>query len=353
MARREFIGAGILAGLGTWSGVAFAADDRAGSKSYNRNGDVKFCVFADIHYKPHGFPHGSKEWLKRILNHAVAEKCDFIIHCGDFVHSPKRDSDYVDFYNDFKIIPTYHVIGNHDDDGNTHEETLAAYRMERAHYHFDCKGFRFIVLDPNHIRRADGSIEHYSMGNYYKKGSTDVIGVVPEEHLKWLKRTIDDSHDPCILLSHQSLERPVGNACANNAEVRAVIDAANAATPGKVRMAINGHHHCDYVRVLKNVVYFDLNSASFYWMGSKYAHRHYPDSYFAEHGITPRKVGWVAVDDPIHAIVRLTGDGRIRVEGSHSRFAFGVTPEMCGFRKDPCGRFIPPCVQSFEMNFDY
>ena len=157
--RRAFLAGGALAVLG--------AHGNDGGGAVVSRGRVKFCVFADIHYKPHAFPHSTKDWLKRILDHAEAEKCDFIIHCGDFCHYPHRDRDYVDFYNGFgRKIPVYHVIGNHDDDGNSHEQTLEAYGMKCGHYFFDLKGFRFIVLDPNHIRYADGHVEHYSNGNY-------------------------------------------------------------------------------------------------------------------------------------------------------------------------------------------
>ena len=86
------------------------------------------------------------------------------------------------FYNECGL-PAYHVIGNHDDDGNEHSETLKTYRMESGHYFFDRNGFRFVVVDPNHIKYGDGRIVHYSKGNYFKKNSAagDVIGVVPPE----------------------------------------------------------------------------------------------------------------------------------------------------------------------------
>ena len=78
--RRAFLAGGALAVLG-----AHGSDGRSAVVSQGR---VKFCVFADIHYKPHAFPHSTKDWLKRILDHAEAEKCDFIIHCGDLCHYP-------------------------------------------------------------------------------------------------------------------------------------------------------------------------------------------------------------------------------------------------------------------------
>lgn len=357
--RRGFLGMGALAGAAALAGGKSA---KAAAKS---GGDVKFCVFADIHYRPGGFPHSTKEWLGRVLQRAERENCDFVIHCGDFCHNPKEVQDYVDYYNNFKL-PTYHTIGNHDDDGCTHEETLKSYGIKCGYYHFDMKGFRFIVVDANHVRWADGRLEHYSKGSYYRKdkvpelkpyydqGKKDVIGLVDPDQLVWLKKTIDESPYPCICFSHQSFERLTGNACGNAEEVLAIFDEANAKTPGKVRMAINGHHHCDFISVRNNVMYFDLNSASFYWMGSRYAHNHYPEEFFRKNGQTKRKVGWVTWDDPINAIVTVSADGRIRIDGMESRFAYGVQPGQCnGFRLDSCGRPCLPRVQSADMKFNY
>ena len=360
--RREFLGFGAMAGAG-----ALLSERGHAAESPSMQGAVKFCVFADIHYRPgpKGFPHSTKEWLGRILARAESEKCDFVIHCGDFCHNPPADKDYVDFYNDFKL-PTYHTIGNHDDDGCAHEDTLKAYRIEKGYYSFDRNGFRFVVIDANYVRWADGRVEHYSYGSYfrkdkvpelkpyYEKGKHDVIGVVPPEELAWLRETVESSPYPCVCFSHQSFERPAGNPCHNGAEVRAIFDAANAKTPGKVRLAINGHHHCDYLRILENVVYFDLNSASYQWIGSKYAHENYPASFFEANGQTPRAVPWISWDDPLNAIVTLTADGGMRIDGMKSKFSCGVTPGMCkGFHLDPCARLTTPNVQSVDLRLAY
>ena len=147
VSRRMFLGGAAMADAGS------AAKDSSAAK-VGKSGKVKFCVFADIHYTPGTFPNSTKEWLGQIIDHAKVEKCDFIIHCGDFTSYPVRYSDYVNFYNDCGL-PAYHVIGNHDDDGNPHEDTLKAYRMECGHYFFDRNGFRFVIVDPNHIQYGD------------------------------------------------------------------------------------------------------------------------------------------------------------------------------------------------------
>ena len=91
--RRGFLGA-----------VAATAAIPAAAPSADR---VRFLAFADIHYYPGVFPHDTREWLERVLNRAEKSKVDFIIHMGDFTHTPVACRDYVDFYNDFRI-KTYH-----------------------------------------------------------------------------------------------------------------------------------------------------------------------------------------------------------------------------------------------------
>ena len=73
------------------------------------------------------------------------------------------------------------------------------------------------MIDPNYVRWADGRVEHYSHGNYFRKGKTpelkplyekgkhDDIALVPQEELDWLKDTIESSPYPCVCFSHQSL----------------------------------------------------------------------------------------------------------------------------------------------------
>ena len=348
VSRRLFLGGAAMAAAG------LSAKDSADLRG--KSGKVKFCVFADIHYTPGTFPNSTKEWLCRIIDHAKAEKCDFIIHCGDFTSAPVREIEYVNSYNDCGL-PAYHVIGNHDDDGNKHEDTLKAYRMESGHYFFDRNGFRFVIADPNHIKYGDGHIEHYSKGNYFKRNSAagDVIGIVPPEQLAWLKDTIETSPYPCVVFSHQSFERVTGDACNNYKDVLNIFDEANRKSPGKVRMAINGHHHHDFLRMLNGVLFFDLNSASFDWIGSR-AHDRYPKEYLEKHKLRPRKDGkcpFLSWDDPIHAIVTMDTDGLIKIDGMESKFSCGVLPESVGVRFDNCGRPTTASVQSADMRVKY
>ena len=340
--RRAFLGAGAAALLS--GGAAFGADGKAEAK---QNGKVKFCAFADIHYYPGVFPHDTRAWLERVLGRAENANADFVIHMGDFTHKPAVCKDYVDFYNDFHI-KTYHTVGNHDDDGNSHEETLAAYRLECGHYFFDQGGFRFIVTDTNHCL-VDGKWVHYSNGNYYAVGRKNGSHItrVPPEQLEWLKATIEGSPYPCIVTSHASYEREDGSP--DRAAVRKIFNDANAKHPGKVRLVINGHHHCDHVRILENIVYLDLNSASYDWVNK---HTAYPEADVKRWKHARHVIAW---NDPVSAIITIEQNGHLKVEGQRSEFYLGITPEMAGLppANGQQHRLITPNIQSFELTMAY
>ena len=181
---------------------------------------MKFLLFADFHYYPEVFLGCSMPDLQAIQAHAEAEGCDFIIHAGDFCHGPARFPEIVRAYNDFHI-PSYHCIGNHDADVSTYEEMMAAYGLENDYYYFDCKGYRMIVLNPNYIRE-DGQYIHYNLKNNQKADDTDRMN---PEQIAWLAETIDSAPGSCILISHQSFERPDG--AADREEVQRILRAAN------------------------------------------------------------------------------------------------------------------------------
>jgi predicted phosphodiesterase len=342
LGRRSFLSGAALLGASAAVPAAAAAPSSSGT--------LRFCAFADIHYCPKALPHDSREWLERILARAERTKCDMVIHMGDFTHKPSAHKGYVDFYNDFKI-PCRHTLGNHDDDGNAHEKTLDAYRLERGHYHFDRNGFRFVVTDTNHCL-VDGRWLHYSKGNYYavgRRSKTNVSRVSPAQ-LEWMKSVIEDSPYPCIVTSHASYERPVsGGGSPDGAAVRRIFNEVNARHPGRVRLVVNGHHHRDNVRILDNIVYLDLNSANYDWIPT--AHSLYPAEVSARWRLANHTIMW---DDPISAVITISQDGRLRVEGQRSRFHLGIAPN--GGREpvaDGCGRFTTPAIQSFDLQMRY
>ena len=339
VSRRDFFGGALAAGvIGGCRSADLTGSDEAG---------VRFLAFADIHYyKPDGFwPHGDREWLDRILQRAVDERCDFVMSLGDMTFGPKtpEECDYVRYYNDFKPVRTYHTYGNHEYEDVPAEVTDRVYGLKRPWYSFDLKGFRFIVLDPHYLCK-DGRYLRFDRRCSYPEEKVDRI--LPPEQMAWLRKALLDSPYPCVIFSHESIERPVGG-ISNRKEVLTLIAEANRAVPGKVRLAVNGHEHKDFLRVRNGVVYFDLNSAS-YDIGAD--HTAYPASYVKEHEAMKCCLTW---DDPLSAVITLTPSGGMSIRGSESRFHLGVTPEMAGWKADACGRETAARIQSAEFHFHY
>ncbi len=347
--RREFIGAGaMLAGSAVG---AFGAGAGVASRP------LRVCVFADLHFTPGVYTNDTPEFLERILARAEAEKCDMVIHLGDMLQNiaEKPVRDLVRRYNDFGI-PTYHVIGNHEQDGTPHEAVLDAYRLKRGYYSFDRGGFRFVVLDPNYFCNEPGRYIHHSKGNYFHRSVISTINWIPPEQLEWLRATLDTSPHPCVVLAHQSFERGPGGAMVSNAdEVRGVFNAANAKNPGRVRLVINGHLHVDHLRILDNIAYWDVNSANMYYYGPRqYA---YPREYLARHAGAPYTLGsaedTLGWKDPLSAILTLYPEGRVRIDGSSSDWLFGITPKMANFPDyDRSDRLIRPLIRSADFTIN-
>jgi len=301
---------------------------------------VKFSVFADIHHYPGVFMSQTPEHLTQIQDRAVREQCDFIIHVGDFTHNPTAEPEFIRQYNEFSI-PGYHTLGNHDQDGCAWEESVKAYGMPGGYYSFDKNGFRFIILDPNYIF-YDNVYTHYTKSNYYKAPGQQPI--IPPDQLEWLKEQLETAPGPCVLFSHQSCEREVGGVV-NWREVREIINAANRKHPGRVWMYINGHYHRDFIRILDNVVYFDLNSASYDWVEK--THDCYPKELCDQYKLVNHTVVY---NDPVHAVITMDSDGLIKIDGMESSMLYDVTREKAGQPfADSSGRPVYPRVQSANL----
>ena len=314
-----------------------------GETAAEKSSSVKFLAFADIHYCPGVFPHDSREWLERVLARAEANGVDFVIHAGDFAHNPAKERDYVSAYNEFKI-PTYHTLGNHDTEECSFAETLAAYRMERGHYHFDRNGFRFVVLDTNHFRADGGRFVHFE-GNNYRKVPSSQSWTCGDVQYEWLEDTVKESPHPCVVFMHQSCERERGG-MPDWKRMRNLFSRMNAQGRNKVWLVVNGHHHTDGLRFIDGIAYLDLNSANYKYYGEN--HSLYPADYRKTHSCAHHVIAW---EDPISAVVTLDTSGRLRIEGQRSRFFMGISPEMAKLPQRD--RPITPCIQSVDITLSH
>ena len=106
--------------------------------------------------------------------------------------------------------------------------------------------------------------------------------------------------------------------------------------------------HMDYLRILDNILYWDVNSANYQYYAVK--HSKYPAEYLKNHIAATNNLGW---KEPLSAILSLWPDGRIKIDGSKSDWLFGVTPKMAGYSEYHDGRRCHPVIQSADISFNY
>ena len=299
---------------------------------------VKFLVFADLHHYPGVFYTDARNKLAAIMKRAEDEKVDFAVSLGDFNHSVGTFTEIMEDIKKYPV-PLYHVMGNHDTDGASLQEVLKAYNMPKEYYFFDKNGFRFIVVDTNYYGHAGGQT-HFQYRNYFDFPYTRET--MPQEEMDFIENAINTAPGQCILFSHASLERHHrgGGGTANQPQLREIIRKANA-NGRKVVLSCNGHHHRDHIRLLDNVAYFDVNSASFDWLNQP--HDHFPKELCEAYELADHQAIWEA---PLSAVVTVCDDGTIKIDGSTSTYLHGVTREMTpNAICDGAGR---PCVTEIQ-----
>ena len=120
--RRGFVSGVVAAAAGAAVGAPLGRD-AASVRPF------KVCVFTDIHFDDFWTNSDDTSFLDGIMARAEREKCDMMIHLGDFMHGvdKPRQRMFVERYNASRI-PAYHVLGNHDQDQCDAQATLGRSR---------------------------------------------------------------------------------------------------------------------------------------------------------------------------------------------------------------------------------
>ncbi len=295
--RRNFIANASLAaaglGLGGLRTFAFTP-----AKS-NNDKPVSIGWITDLH---HGFCKDAEQRLKVFIHEASNRKLDFILQGGDFCHPTEEAKKFVEVWNQYKG-EKYHVLGNHDMDLGTKQQVMRLWGMKEKYYSFDKGGFHFVVLDCNHILK-DGEYADYAKSNYYiDQQNRDLIN---PEQIEWLKEDLAKTNKQTFIISHQAFDEIWdGWSVPNRHLVRRVIDDANNSTDfQKVIACFCGHHHVDDYSYINKVHFFQMNSASYYYVGEGYGSDGSRATY----------------QDPLFAFVTIDPSGKIIIEGKESIF---------------------------------
>lgn len=303
--RRQFIGklglGALAAGMGGNYTYAFAP-----RKKISKNGAVRIGFITDLH---HGFCADAMERLEVFIREASTPKLDFIIQAGDFCHPTAEAREFMDLWNSYSG-EKYHVLGNHDMDKGSKQDAMDFFGMKDNYYSFDKGDFHFVVLDGNYIMK-DGKYEDYGHANFYIEQENSSL--VNPEQIEWLRADLERTDKQTIIISHQAFDEIWdGWASPSRFAVRKVIEDANNRTDyQKVIACFCGHHHVDDHSYINKVHYFQMNSASYYYVGEGYGSDGSRATY----------------KDAIFAFLEIDPSGSIRIKGKQSTFV-EPTPEQ-------------------------
>lgn len=317
---------------------------------------MKFLMFSDFHYNPGALYGPDLETLRALQKRAEVNGCDFIIHAGDFCYGPSTVADLVEEYNAFHI-PSYHCLGNHDCDRTPFAQVLQYYKMPSNYYYFDCKGYRIIVLDTNYYKE-DGKFVHYEMRSQFDHPQQ--LDSLPPEELEWFFQTVEESPFPCLIISHASFERECvipkdeeemialsheANASIYGKQIREFVKKTNESSPHRILMLMNGHHHKDYLRIIDNTVYWDVNTTRYELICEK-PHNKFPEEISRTFTLANRTMVY---NQPLSAVVTVEGT-TITIDGVETDAFMGVTRETDGdWVLDRSGRRSTPRISSAKI----
>ena len=324
--------------------------------------EIKFLVFADFHYKKRMYP-STVAHLDAILQRALDESCELIVHEGDFCNNYVGSREITRTLLS-SPLPVFGIYGNHELEsaGNTmavvtplltNRADCVAWgtksgKIENgsiAYYYYDIKDFRFIFLDANYSLMPDGiTYEHNKENSWTMPAGNSRCTSLGSVQLAWLDTVLTDAASRglhCIINAHPAFYERQG--CSPDSDaVRALYKKANRQKSGTVIMSVNGHYHTDGFTAVDGVYYFDVNVAINGWWQSKkyfpYANPEYTFDFtdYDENGkaIAHSKMPYASLSmgaqtqffkDPLSAIVTVTSNGRINVSGSDTEWAYGIT----------------------------
>ena len=303
---------------------------------------VTFSLFSDLHWREGDWSFCEAR-LDAIIARAVAAQSEFLIHCGDFCHDVAAARTLIARYATAPL-PAHHVMGNHEfERSNSLEEVLRAFSLPRNYYSFDVRGFRFVALDNNYHHGADGALKHYADESEWEKCHQKEV-VLPPEQVDFLCEAVATAPGPVCVFSHASfLFSTAQGGVANGREVIDMVDESRASRPV---VFFNGHYHRNELTIRGGMAFFDVNSASsLTWVDGE--HHAYPPEIMAK---SPVSCHTFLNSEPVSAIVRLTLDGDVEIEGMNGGYFCGVDPEALGFdTHDRAGRKVDPDILSAKF----
>lgn len=313
---------------------------------------MKFAVLADYHYKK-GMYIPAVSALEEILARAADEGAEFVIHMGDFSNDYKGSPEVVGLYmNNPYHLPVYGVYGNHElETGNEmafvnanlcNSPVVMPEGARIGYWYADRGSFRLIGLDTNYSLRPDGEWERNLDGSHCPARANGKWNSLGPDQLAWLRQTVAEAaaqKKKVLVFSHAAISG-AWSSTPDAEQAREIFREY----PGTVLLAANGHLHTDHFAVIENVAYWDVNVVQ---NGGWRPHDgyHYADDMtygFQDYDAEGKPVGEVQTlplnsmrqakntwffREPLSAIVEVTEEGMIRIEGSKTSWIYDIEPD--------------------------
>lgn len=331
----------------------------------DKKDSIRFALFADLHYKK-GLYASTVDDLTSILNRADKSGAEFVVHAGDFSNDYMRSPEIFREYLDNRYgLSVYGVYGNHElEQTGTTMSTVTPKLTNRdviwgtddgkigdgniGYFYKDIRSFRLICLDTNYSQNPTTEIwEHNAPSSYGPPTENLMEDSLDPVQLFWLDKVLTDAavtEKSCIVISHSGFSG-LWTSSPSSDKVRAIFKKANAMRKGTVLLAASGHLHTNRAAVNDGVVYFDVNSArNTVWVPNSLAYPHYdrvvrPMPEYDELGnriayreaeissLRMAKNTWFC-EEPLSAIVTVSKNGKIEIDGSVSTYLNGIAPNF-------------------------
>lgn len=323
---------------------------------------LKFLLFADFHYAKNAYPSTIAQ-LEEILARGHRENVDLVLHAGDFTNnykaSPEATKTLLQNKYGFEVAG---VAGNHELEGSENTWDYVIPRLSNIsdrvfgngtgdtseegawYYYFDRLGYRIVCLDSTYSYNEAEDVWERNKGFRRREENIKEMSIGPVQRA-WLEKVLMDAAQKelrCIVVTHFSICPTYRSHNSDHRDVMDIFARANAKRRGTVLMAINGHHHSNFVDVVENVLYFNVNTTgNGKWQPDK--EPHYDDSMtfdfveYDEEGnpIATHKRPYTDLRgssrtwyfrDPLSAVVTISPDDVITINGMESEWLFGIEP---------------------------
>lgn len=315
------------------------------------------------------------EDVNSIFKRAHDSGVDFVVQagdlCNDFRGSPELMKAYL---NNEYGLSVYGAYGNHELESKDNSMSFVTDKITNkandvvwgtndgkigdgniGYYYFDHKksGIRFIFLDTNYsINTNTNEYEHNKTASWGPPEDNIRPNSLGPVQLEWFKKVLRASAKECrscVVVAHDGFSG-VWTSSPDTEEITALYKEVNEIHKNTVIMSINGHHHTNHCALIDDVLFLDVNTVfNGHWMPKDTDH--YTDQTFKftsydENGNRLETVDrlvsslWQSKNthyfsEPLSAIVTISDNGEISVEGMETTWFKNVVPNTLRDGKMP------------------